>query len=169
MALLAVASFVVAGAAAHAVRPTAAAWQDPAYARATVSTAGWTVNSCQVRNGDGTVATSVPCTVQTGATVNYWGNAGSGQGNFSVSLNAPGISNTQYFTFTLTIPTATAPAWWSWANASITGTNNGITFGSRCAVLPQFSGTFPPNRGATVNVYIAFADNRSATPLCVTP
>ena len=152
---------------------TAAAWTDPAMFSAQATTATWTVpppaNSCEVRNVNGTLDATKPCTVGA-VTASYWGSAGAGQGGLQAQFSAPGIGITQHVEFTLTIPSAGKPAWWSWANGSVTLINNGGSVTSSCSALPTLTGREGANRGASPNIYIEFADNRSAgTPLCAVP
>ncbi len=95
---------------------------------AQATTATWTVpppaNSCEVRNFNGTLDATKPCTVGA-VTVSYWGSAGAGQGWMQAQFSAPDIGFTQHVEFTLTIPSAGKPSWWSWTNGSVTLINNG--------------------------------------------
>ncbi|WP_456844296.1 hypothetical protein, partial [Cellulomonas sp. P5_C6] len=127
------------------------------------------LTSCLVRNSDGSVDASKPCTVTGPVSADFWGSSGSGQGNFQTKFSAPGITNTQYIAFTVTI--TGAPTWWSWSNAGLTGINNSGTVSSSCSALPTFSGRLPANLGATPNVYVSFVENRTGTPgiLCTVP
>ena len=149
------------------VHVTIDGWQVPA--TWTYTPPAGPVNVCQVRNANGTVDSTKPCTVSGTPSSGYWGNPGSGQGNFSTSFSAPGIANSQYVSFTVTIPGA--PAWWSWSNAGLTSINNGGSVTSSCSSLPTFSGRLGSNIGASPNVFVSFRENRTGTPgiVCQVP
>jgi hypothetical protein len=149
------------------VHVTVDGWQVPA-TWAYTPPAG-PVNTCEVRNGDGTLDATKPCSITGTPTYAYWGSSGSGQGNFSTSFSAPGITNTQYVAFTVTI--TGAPSWWSWSNAGLTGINNEGVVTSSCSALPTFSGRLAPNKGSTPNDYVSFVENRTGVPgiICTVP
>jgi hypothetical protein len=146
---------------------TIASWPIPTTWTYTAPTGN--VNTCEVRNADGSVDTTKPCTFTGTPSSSYWGSSGSGQGNSSTRFSAPGIANDQYVAFTVTI--VGAPSWWSWSNAGLTTINNSGTVTSSCSALPTFSGQLPPNIGPKPNVYVAFVENRtgSAGIVCNVP
>jgi len=127
------------------------------------------VNMCEVRNANGSVDTTKPCTLTGTPKYSYWGSPGSGLGNGGTDFSAPGIANDQYVAFTVTI--VGAPSWWSWSNAGLTIINNSGTVTSSCSALPTFSGQLPPNKGPKPNVYVEFVENRtgSAGIICNVP
>lgn len=139
------------------VHVTIGGWQVPA--TWTYTPPAGPVNTCQVRNSNGTLDDQKPCSVVSAPSAKYWGNNGAGQGNFDVGFSAPGISNTQYVTFTVTIPGA--PAWWTWSTSGLTSANNGAQVTSSCSALPQVSGRLAANIGATPGLYAAFVENRT--------
>ncbi|KQY45989.1 hypothetical protein [Cellulomonas sp. Root137] len=139
------------------VHVTIGGWQVPA--TWTYTPPAGPVNVCQVRNANGTVDATKPCSVVGAASSNYWGTNGSGQGNFDIDFSAPGISNSQYVSFTVTIPGA--PAWWTWSTSGLTSANNGAQVTSSCSALPQLSGRLAANIGATPGLYAAFVENRA--------
>lgn len=132
-------------------------WQVPA--TWTYTPPSGPVNICQVRNSDGSLDSSKPCTVTGPVKADYWGSSGSGQGNFRTSVSAPGILNTQYVSFTVTL--SGAPSWWSWSNAGLTRINNSGVVTSSCSTLPTFSGRLGANIGAAPDVYVDIVENRT--------
>ncbi len=150
---------------ATSLQPTSSAWADPAVFAATVTAGTWVAgDTCEVRNADGSLDPSRTCAVVFGKS-SYWGKHGSGKGNASVDLRAGSISNTQYFTFSFAL--RGAPSWWVWSGGAITGGNGFGTLTSSCAALPSLTGRTTPNRGANVNVYVAFDEVRGSGPaLC---
>ena len=153
----------------RAVAPTSAAWSDDVRVRATVTAGTWAVpgaGTCTVRNANGTVDASKPCTV-TSVSASFWGSgAGRGAGNALAELSAPGIGNTQYVAFDVTLPSTGAPAWWSWSRTTVTTVNNGATITSACSAMPRVTGRLAANLGATPNLFQTFSDERGAAALC---
>lgn len=128
------------------------------------------VNVCQVRNAsDGSLDSTKPCTVTGPIKSDYWGSSGSGQGNFRTNVSAPGILNSQYVSFTITL--SGAPSWWSWSNAGLTRINNSGVVTSSCSTLPTVSGRLGANIGASPDVYVDIVENRTGTPglVCQVP
>ena len=125
------------------------------------------VNTCQVRNSDGSVDPSKPCTVTGATTWDYWGSAGSGQGWFKSLVSAPGIANDQYIAFTVTI--VGAPTWWTWSTAGTKG--SGTQVSSSCSALPVMSGRLATNVGPSPQVYVELVDKRAGASgiTCVGP
>jgi len=149
------------------VHVTIGGWQVPA--TWTYTPPAGPVNTCQVRNANGTLDATKPCSIDTAPSANFWGSDGSGQGNFSVGFSAPGIANSQYIAYTVTIPGA--PAWWTWSTAGLTGSNNGAQVTSSCSGLPQFSGRLGTNIGASPNLYVSIVENRAGASgiICQVP
>lgn len=157
-------------AAGGAVGTTSAAWADPVHVRAAASAGTWTTPStCAVRNADGTVDASKPCTVVPGSLrVEVWSGGPSGmQGNAYAVFSAPGIVGSQYVSFDVTLPDP-ANASWSWTGAGI-GNANGATVTSACSALPRVTGRLPANLGDTPGLYLALNSPRSSNPVCTLP
>jgi hypothetical protein len=139
------------------VHVTVGGWQVPAT---------WTrtpppgpVNTCEVRNANGTVDTTTPCTVTGPVTSNYWGSSGSGQGNWRTEFRAPGIDNEQYIAFTVTL--SGTPGWWSWASAGVKGANNSAALTSSCSALPVVSGRLNANIGPGPDLFMDVVEKRA--------
>lgn len=150
------------------VAPTSAAWTDDVRVRATATAGTWSVpgaSTCVVRNANGSVDASKPCTV-TWASASFWGSAGRGEGNALAEFSAPSIANNQYVAFDLTLPSTGAPAWWSWSSAAVRTVNNGASVTSACSLLPRLTGRLSNNLGATPNLYVAFSDYRTGATVC---
>lgn len=161
---------------------TSSAFTPPASggALAYVTLNGWAVpatwsftppagNRCEVRNANGSVDTTKPCSITGAPSFAFWGSAGAGQGNGGADFSAPGIANDQYVAFTLTI--TGAPAGWSWSTSGLTSINNSASVSSSCSSLPTFSGQLGPNKGATPNAFVSFVENRAGQSgiVCLVP
>lgn len=146
---------------AAAVRPTSAAWTEPAYFTAPASSGSWSGSDrCDVHNADGTIDPTKTCTMST-PTSSFFQKKGVWQGNYSITLTAPSLTNDQYLTFTLTIPGT--PAGWVWGSTSAITTQNFGTITSACAALPTFSGQTRTRLGNTINVSLSFLESATAS------
>ncbi|GAA2237325.1 hypothetical protein GCM10010401_06830 [Rarobacter faecitabidus] len=154
-------AIVAAGFAARATKPTVSAWTNPAVFSATATAGTWTVPStskCEVREqATDAVVPGSTCTIQF-KSQNFWGAAGSGNGQANFNLLGSSGTNTQYMYFEIALGNyLTPPGWWNWANARISTFSQG-TITSPCSALPQVTGRKNANMGATVNVYLEFKD-----------
>ena len=149
--------------------PTTASWTNDAHFTASASAGTWgpPPDSCRVMSAAG-IDTGRPCTV-THDRSEFWGSSASGSGWARFKVNAPGIQNTEYIAFTVTVPAASVPAWWSWAATGVTGIGNGQVTSS-CSTLPTVQGRLQANLGATPEIYFTLATPRPATGnLCSVP
>lgn len=149
------------GALGTAVGTTAAQWSDQASFRATASAGTWAVtpvNTCEVRyQSNDALVPGRTCTV-TFDNADIWGSAGAGQGYIRFYAHAPGILSAEYIAFSVTPTTAQMPAWWSWADATITSVEGG-TVTSSCHTLPTVTGRKNANVGADPQIYYGVSDH----------
>lgn len=148
-AVIAASMLLVLAALGRSAQPTSAAWSDGAYFAASASSGSWTApDSCQVRNADGTVDPTKPCTVTVTDGGSYHSFLWFSWGTFAFSLSASRQpSATQYFTFSVTIPQA-PPGGWSSGQWVTTGLGSTVVTSS-CSSLPLVAGRTPSNPGQT--------------------
>lgn len=157
-----------------AVRPTSAAWTDDVWASTAASSGSWvstTTNECEIRNAAGVKVAGTSCVAT--APQPLWGNEYDRYAYFYPHLQlSREIQSGEYVWFSVSVPTSSAPAYWSWANAGIDQLNFGGNGGgvvSRCADLPAIVGKMTSNWGTSYDLYIKVSYVRGSSPLCVTP
>lgn len=131
------------------------------------------VVGCQVRtNGSDAVDTTRTCTIGTvthSGWNTYWRSL---VVQVPMTFSSQPAAN-QYVTFTVAVPTADQPAWWSWSDAGVSSYNYGSGQGaitSSCSALPLVSGRTPSNVwGGFTGVSLQIDMTRGATPLCAVP
>ncbi|MEN0128001.1 MAG: hypothetical protein AAGC49_01075 [Brevundimonas sp.] len=161
-------AFALVACVATTVRPTSAAWVNPAYGSTTVASGSWgaaSFGTCVVLNKNGT-ATGKQCTV-TGLRAEPYNDGkpvGDRTANMYVNVSAPQAKSdgTEQIEVTLSLQAATGlPAYWTWSTAGVDPGNLSAYPGFACTSLPALRAYAPGWAGAGGDVYFVLFEKRA--------